>query len=221
MRSTASGLVIFDCDGVLVDSERINVRTWRRMIDDLGVVMTDADIVHTFVGKAYADNRVRLAELVGRPLDPEWERRLRAEFRASHDELEVVPGAREALEGCVAAGYDVCVASGSVRRALEYKLEGAGMDDLLPETARFSREDVEHGKPAPDLFLLAAERMGHPLDRCVVVEDSLAGVQAGRAAGMPVIAYETDMTPHAWFVDADEIVTGMADVPAVAARYLG
>ncbi|QFQ31158.1 HAD-IA family hydrolase [Janibacter melonis] len=215
-----AGLVIFDCDGVLVDSERLNVRTWRRMTTDLGLDLSDEDVVHTFVGKAYADNRVRLTELVGRDLDPAWERRFRAEFRASHAELEIIPGARHALEACVAGGLEVCVASGSMRQALEYKLEATGLAGLLPPSARFSSEEVERGKPEPDVFLLAARSMGHDPARCVVVEDSLAGVAAGRAAGMRVVGYESDMTPHAWFAEADAVVTDMAQVPAVAADLL-
>lgn len=220
MPAHRTGLVIFDCDGVLVDSERINVRTWGRMTADLGLSMTREEIIDTFVGKAYADNRVRLTDLHGQPLDPEWERRFRAEFRAGHDELELVPGARAALEGCLAAGLEVCVASGSLRAALEYKLEGSGLADLLPPRLRFSSEEVAHGKPAPDVFLHAAEGMGYEPSRCVVVEDSLAGVEAARDADMPVIGYESDMTPHAWFADADVIITDMAQVPAEAVRLL-
>lgn len=216
----ATGLVVFDCDGVLVDSERLNVRTWGRMTTDLGLRLTPAEIIDTFVGKAYADNRVTLAALVGSPLDPDWERRFRSEFRASHDELEIVAGAREAVEGSRAAGYAVCVASGSLRRALEYKLGATGLADLLPEELRFSSQEVERGKPAPDVFLHAASVMGYAPDRCVVVEDSLAGVEAGRAAGMHVIGYESDMTPHAWFADADVVLTDMAQVPAAVSRVL-
>jgi beta-phosphoglucomutase-like phosphatase (HAD superfamily) len=217
----AAGLVVFDCDGVLVDSERLNVRTWSRMTADLGLSMTPEEIVDTFVGKAYADNRVRLSQLAGRELDPDWERRLRAEFRAGHDELEVVHGAREALEGAIEDGYDVCVASGSLLAALDYKLEATGLADLLPPHLRFSSEQVERGKPAPDVFLHAARVLGHDPGRCVVVEDSRAGVEAGHAAGMPVIGYESDMTPHAWFADAEVVVTDMTAVPAAAARLLG
>ena len=216
----ATGLVVFDCDGVLVDSERLNVRTWGRMTTDLGLRLTPAEIIDIFVGKAYADNRLTLAALKGSPLDPDWERRFRTEFRASHDELEIVAGAREAVEGCLAAGYEICVASGSLRRALEYKLEATGLADLLPEQLRFSSQEVERGKPAPDVFLHAASAMGYAPHRCVVVEDSLAGIEAGRAAGMHVIGYESDMTPHAWFADADLVLTDMARVPAAVTGLL-
>ena len=180
-------LVIFDCDGVLVDSERLNVRTWTGMMRDAGVDFTEADAVETFVGKAYKDNRVTLTELTGAVPDPEWERAWRAEFARSQEELEPVPGAAEAVAAIREIGLQVCVASGSLRAAIATKLARTGLDGLFPESARFSAEQVERGKPAPDVFLFAAESMGSPPDRCVVVEDSRAGVEAAVAAGMPVV----------------------------------
>ncbi|GAA3607505.1 HAD family hydrolase [Marihabitans asiaticum] len=213
-RGTGAGwLVVLDCDGVLVDSERLNLRTWQSMLAELGQEWSDEDVIATFIGKAYADNRPRIAELAGGEIDPEQERLWRGRFRESHEHLEVIDGAREAIEQLVGHGYAVCVASGSIRRALEYKLERTGLADLLPPEARFSSEQVERGKPAPDVFLLAAEQMGVDPARCVVVEDSLSGVQAGRAAGMQVIGYETDMTLHDWFADATAVIHTMADLP--------
>lgn len=214
-------LVIFDCDGVLVDSERLNVRTWTGMMRDAGVDFTEADAVETFVGKAYKDNRVTLTELTGAVPDPEWERAWQAEFARSQEELEPVPGAAEAVAAIREIGLQVCVASGSLRAAIATKLARTGLDGLFPESARFSAEQVERGKPAPDVFLLAAESMGYAPDRCVVVEDSRAGVEAAVAAGMPVVGYHSDMTPTGWLDDAAAVISDMVDLPSVVSRLAG
>lgn len=217
----APWLVIFDCDGVLVDSERLNVRTWTGMMRDAGVDFTEADAVETFVGKAYKDNRVTLTELTGAVPDPEWERAWRAEFARSQEELEPVPGAAEAVAAVRELGLQVCVASGSLRAAISAKLARTGLEGLFPESARFSAEQVERGKPAPDVFLLAAESMGFAPDRCVVVEDSRAGVEAAVAADMPAVGYHSDMTPAGWLDEATAVITDMTDLPSVVSRITG
>ena len=217
----APWLVIFDCDGVLVDSERLNVRTWTGMMRDAGVDFTEADAVETFVGKAYKDNRVTLTELTGAVPDPEWERAWRAEFARSQEELEPVPGAAEAVAAVRELGLQVCVASGSLRAAIGTKLARTGLEGLFPESARFSAEQVERGKPAPDVFLLAAESMGFATDRCIVVEDSRAGVEASVAAGMPAVGYHSDMTPAGGLDEAAAVIADMTDLPSVVARMTG
>lgn len=214
-------LVIFDCDGVLVDSERLNVRTWTRMMRDAGVDFTERQAVETFVGRAYRDNRVTLAELTGAVPDPEWERTWRAEFARSQEVLEPIAGAGEAVEAVRELGHDVCVASGSLLAAIDTKLGRTGLARQFAAEARFSTEQVEHGKPAPDVFLHAAERMGCPVERCVVVEDSRAGLEAAVAAGMPVIGYSSDMTPTGWLDEADAVIDDMADLPSVVSRLTG
>lgn len=211
-------LVIFDCDGVLVDSERLNARTWTGMMRDAGVDFTEADAVETFVGKAYKDNRVTLAELTGAVPDPEWERAWRAEFHRSQDELEPIAGAGEAVEAVRDLGHEVCVASGSLMAAIGSKLARTGLEPLFPDEARFSAEQVEHGKPAPDVFLLAAREMGFDPQRCIVVEDSRAGIEAAVAADMPVVGYRSDMTPTGWLDEASAVIDDMADLPSVIAR---
>lgn len=210
-------LVIFDCDGVLVDSERLNVQTWRGMMTDLGIDLNDQQIVETFVGKAYADNRVTIQEMTGAVPDPEWERRWRAQFRRSHERLEPIAGIRGAVEALLADGSEVSVASGSLLSAIAFKLERTGLVDLFAEEVRFSAEQVERGKPAPDVFLLTARTLGVAPERCVVVEDSAAGVRAGRAAGMPVVGYASDMTPAGWLDEADVVIDDMRELPAAVA----
>lgn len=214
-------LVIFDCDGVLVDSERLNVRTWTGMMRDAGVDFTEEQAVETFVGKAYKDNRVTLAELTGAVPDPEWERAWRAEFARSQERLEPIAGAGEAVAAVQDIGCGVCVASGSVLAAIATKLERTELDHLFPEEVRFSAEQVEHGKPAPDVFLLAARELAVAPEHCVVVEDSRAGIEAALAAGMPVIGYRSDMTPRGWLDEASAVIDDMADLPSVVARITG
>lgn len=221
MAGSSGWLVVLDCDGVLVDSERLNVRTWRAMMADVGIDLSERDVVETFVGKAYADNRVTMQELTGAVPDPEWERRWRAEFRRSHEELDVISGAEEAVEALLAAGHEVCVASGSMLEALELKLGRTGLAGLLPRELRFSAEQVDRGKPAPDVFLHAAETMGYQPQRCVVVEDSRAGVEAGVAAGMTVVGYASDMTPTGWMEGTSAVIRDMADLPSVVAQLTG
>lgn len=214
-------LVIFDCDGVLVDSERLNVRTWTSMMRDAGVDFTEADAVQTFVGKAYADNRVTLQELTGAVPDRQWERAWRAEFARSHEELEPIEGAAEAVVAVREIGHEVCVASGSQLKAIDTKLTRTELDGHFSPEARFSAEQVEYGKPEPDVFFLAAERMGFPPERCIVVEDSRAGVDAAAAAGMVVVGYRSDMTPGGWLDEADAVIDDMADLPSVVSRLTG
>jgi len=211
-------LVIFDCDGVLVDSERLNVGTWTRMMRDAGVDLTEEEAVEAFVGRAYQDNRVTLTELTGAVPDPEWERAWRAEFARSQEELEPIAGAAEAVDAVRDLGHEVCVASGSLLAAIDTKLERTGLAGQFTDEARFSAEQVTKGKPAPDVFHLAAERMGFPVERCLVVEDSRAGLDAAVAAGMPVIGYSSDMTPTGWLDEASAVIDDMADLPSVISR---
>ncbi len=214
-------LVIFDCDGVLVDSERLNVRTWIGMMRDAGVDFTERDVVETFVGRAYQDNRVTLTELTGAVPDPEWEKAWRREFARSQEALEPIVGAGEAVDAVRDLGHEVCVASGSLLGAIDTKLRRTGLDRHFAAATRFSAEQVEHGKPAPDVFLLAAETMGYPVERCLVVEDSRAGLDAAVAAGMPVVGYSSDMTPEGWLDEASAVIDDMADLPSVISRLTG
>lgn len=221
MAADSGWLVVFDCDGVLVDSERLNVRTWTGMMRDAGVDLTEEEAVRNFVGRAYQDNRVTLTELTGAVPDPEWERAWRAEFARSQEDLEPITAAGEAVEAVRDLGHEVCVASGSLLAAIGTKLTRTGLDGHFPDRTRFSAEQVEHGKPAPDVFLLAAETMGYLPERCVVVEDSRAGIEAAVAADMAVVGYRSDMTPAGWLEKASAVIDDMADLPSVVARLTG
>jgi HAD superfamily hydrolase (TIGR01509 family) len=187
-----SRLVIFDCDGVLVDSEPIAVRIDVEMLAEVGVTMSEEEVIERYVGRSpevmVAETEARL----GRPVPEGWfdggEARIR---RAYATELQPVPGIAEALE---AIADPVCVASSSAQENIRYKLELTGLYQRFAGHI-FSATEVANGKPAPDLFLHAASRMGVAPDECVVVEDSRYGVQAARAAGMDVFGFAGGLTP--------------------------
>jgi HAD superfamily hydrolase (TIGR01509 family) len=187
-------LVIFDCDGVLVDSERLSVRVDAIFLDRLGWPMSEAEIIGRFVGRSDADMRAVIEEHLGGPIpgdiDQEFDRLYRETFDA---ELTPVDGIVEALDAIVAAGIPVCVASSGGHAKIRRSLELTGLTEYFGDRI-FSAADVEHGKPAPDLFLHAASRMGAAPSRSAVVEDSAFGVDAAIAARMQAFAYAGGVT---------------------------
>lgn len=210
-------MLIFDCDGVLVDSERLVQRIEQEMIAELGWPITIAEIQAEHLGRPWPAIQANIERHIGRPLPADFrERRVAANDAALRAELTAVPGLPEALQALLDAGHRTCVASSSSHRRIELVL---GLTDLL-DTFRgriFSAYDVANGKPAPDLFLHAADRMGVKPAECIVIEDSPAGVAAAVAAGMPVIAYAA-ATPRGLVADADLAIEHMAELPAAVAR---
>ena len=182
-------LIIFDCDGVLVDSERLSLRVDSAFLERLGWPMAESEIIERFVGRSDADMRAEIEERTGRPIpddvDREFDRLYREMFEA---ELGPVDGIVEALDEIVAAGVPICVASSGGHAKIRRSLELTGLTGYFDERI-FSAADVTHGKPAPDLFLHAASRMGTAPARSAVVEDSAFGVDAAIAAGMRAFAY--------------------------------
>jgi HAD superfamily hydrolase (TIGR01509 family) len=184
-------LVIFDCDGVLVDSEPIAVRIDVEMLAEVGVTMSAEEVIERFVGRSphviLAETEARL----GRPVPEGWFERGEARIREAYaTELRPVDGISEALD---AIADPVCVASSSGHENLRFKLDLTGLYDRFAGHI-FSAAEVANGKPAPDLFLHAASRMGAAPSDCVVVEDSRYGVQAARAAGMRALGYAGGVT---------------------------
>lgn len=188
-------LVIFDCDGVLVESERIAVRVNVEIGAALGWPLTEAEVVESFLGRSPTANLERVAARLGPDTAARWrdefERLLRA---AVADELVPVEGVREVLDVLT---LPRCVASGSSHDTLRLTLGSTGLYPLFDGRV-FSATEVAHGKPAPDLFLHAARQMGVSPSACVVVEDSRYGVQAARAAGMRSLGYAGGLTPAEW-----------------------
>jgi HAD superfamily hydrolase (TIGR01509 family) len=187
-------LIVFDCDGVLVDSERLSIRVDAMFLDRLGWPMGEVEIVERFVGRSDADMRAVIEEHLGGPIpadiDEEFDRLYRETFEA---ELTPVDGIVEALDAIVAAGIPICVASSGGHAKIKRSLELTGLTQFFGDRI-FSASDVAHGKPAPDLFLHAASRMGAAPARCAVIEDSAFGVDAAIAAGMQAFAYAGGVT---------------------------
>jgi HAD superfamily hydrolase (TIGR01509 family) len=209
-------LVIFDCDGVLVDSERLAVRIDVEVLGKLGWVLTEAEVVERFVGRSDAAVAREIEAHLGRTLPGDWltefEHLYREAFAA---ELRPVPGVVEALDRIT---LPTCVASSGSHDKMRYTL---GLTGLYARFAGriFSASEVAHGKPAPDLFLHAAARMGVEPAACAVVEDSRFGVQAARAAGMRVLGYAGGLTPAERLAGPGTVVfRDMRELPELLAR---
>jgi HAD superfamily hydrolase (TIGR01509 family) len=183
-------LVIFDCDGVLIDSERLAVRTEAAILEALGWPLSEAEITARFVGRSASYMQAAIESQIGRSID--WVAEFEAKYREVFArELAPVPGVVAALD---AITVPTCVASSSTHEMLAFSL---GLVNLYQRFGGriFSAQDVERGKPAPDLFLHAAAALGAEPGRCAVIEDSVSGVTAGLTAGMSVFAYAGGITP--------------------------
>jgi HAD superfamily hydrolase (TIGR01509 family) len=178
-------LVIFDCDGVLIDSEMLSVRADIECLAEHGVDVSAEEILERYTGISLAGMVRDLETRLGRKL-PGFADRHRDRLRLLFDEgLQPIPGVPQVLDSLACAS---CVASSSTPERLRHALSLAGLFDRFHPHV-FSAVEVTHGKPAPDLFLHAAARMGVAPSRCVVIEDSLPGVAAAVAAGMTAIGF--------------------------------
>jgi HAD superfamily hydrolase (TIGR01509 family) len=187
-------LVIFDCDGVLVDSERLSVRIDVVYLGRLGWAMDEAEAIERFVGRSDADIRVDIERRLGGPIPAEIEEEFGRLYRETFErELVAVEGIIEVLDALAARGTRTCVASSGEHVRIRTSLALTGLASYFDDRI-FSAEDVVHGKPAPDLFLHAAAVMGIEPAGCAVVEDSVHGVAAARAAGMRAFAYAGGVT---------------------------
>lgn len=182
-------LVIFDCDGVLVDSEILACDVQARAMTTYGVAMDGAEIARRFLGMSAKDMRVLMERDLGRPLPDDHEVRCGAElFDLFRAQLRPVAGIGPVIEAVGEAGHARCVASSSSPERIALALDLVGLHDLFRPNV-FSAVLVPRGKPAPDLFLHAATAMGFSTERCVVIEDSLNGIRAARAAGMRALGF--------------------------------
>ncbi|MFD6243055.1 HAD family hydrolase [Streptomyces diastaticus] len=205
-------LVVFDNDGVLVDSEPLSNTILAGYLTELGHPTSYEDSLRDYMGGAVHRVHDLVLERSGRRLpatfDEEFHRRV---FEAFRQELEPVPVV-DVLGALRAAGVPYCVASSGSHERIRVGHRRTGMHAWFPEEHVFSADDVGRGKPAPDLFLRAAERMGVAPERCAVVEDSPLGVEAARAAGMDVYGF-TATTPAERLAGADELFAAMAELP--------
>ncbi|MFF2011612.1 HAD family hydrolase [Streptomyces sp. NPDC058195] len=188
-------LVIFDNDGVLVDSEPISNTILAQYLTELGHPTSYQECLRDYMGAAMHRVHDLVEERTGEKLPPDFDAAFHERlFAAFEQELEPVEGVEDVLGKLVADGVPYCVASSGSHQRIRAGHRRTGLDQWFEEEWIFSSEDVGRGKPAPDLFLLAAERMGVAPERCVVIEDSPLGVEAARAAGMDVYGF-TSMMP--------------------------
>ncbi len=184
-------LVIFDCDGVLVDSEGPSNRAVAVEVSKLGWAMDEAESMRQFVGFRLEAMPQVISARTGQDVPDGWVEMMRQRLIATlASELELMPGVIEVLEAIVAMGVPIRVASNSSMREMEAKFGRTGLMHLFERA--HSADEVGRGKPSPDVFLRAAEAEGVPPGACVVIEDSVPGTQAAIAAGMACLC----LVPH-------------------------
>ncbi|MBT9505766.1 HAD family phosphatase [Rhodoferax sp.] len=213
--------VLFDCDGVLVDSEPITNGVLRDLLEESGWSMTTAECMRFFIGKAVRDERATIEARTGQPLTEEWMQRFYARRNlALEARLDVISGAHAAVEAAHRhTGQRIACASGADRFKVEMQLAKVGLMDYF-EGRIFSGHEMPRSKPAPDVYLAAAQHLQTPAQRCLVIEDSPIGVVAGVAAGATVWAYcplpEQGATLRQ--AGASHLFADMAELPQLLAK---
>ncbi|MFL9876805.1 HAD-IA family hydrolase [Herbaspirillum rhizosphaerae] len=202
-------LVLFDCDGTLVDSEVVVADAWSQYVERYGVTLTAQEALQQFRGTSMKLCLARIEELHGAPLPAVFEQELRGVMTEMLSErLQPINGALEMVQ---ALSVPFCLASNAPRAKIELCLKVTGMLSYFAGRI-FSAYDVQKWKPDPTLFLHAAASLGVPSHRCAVVEDSLPGIQAGLAAGMTVFALQ----PEDHILDLPEgvhVIRELAELP--------
>jgi len=235
--------VLFDCDGVLVDSEPITNGVLTAMLNELGLGFTLEQTMRTFMGKALREELSIIESLAGRPLPPDWYGGFaRRRDEALAREVKAVPHVADALDALVATGLPHAVASGADRSKMRVTLGATGLLDrfetagarivaaappgtvghtvgIVPGSRIFGADMVERAKPAPDVYLLAARALGVDAARCAVVEDTPTGTAAGVAAGSLVLGYCAHTDARALLAaGAHAVFDDMRRLPALLAR---
>lgn len=217
--------VLFDCDGVLVDSEPITNRVLRDMLEELGWVMTLEECMATFVGKAVKDEVAQIEARTGQRLTAEWLASFRERRNEALDrELQVVPGALSAVRALHAQlGGRIACASGADRFKVELQLTKVGLAPFF-QNRIFSGHETPRSKPFPDVYLAAARALGVDPKRCAVVEDTVTGARAGLDAGATVFGYSPGGLSHSSAsalrsMGVAQVFVDMAQLPAVLADH--
>ncbi len=216
--------VLFDCDGVLVDSEPITNRVLAEMLGELGWRLTTAESMRIFTGKAVRDEAALIEAQTGFAITPAWLLSFRERRNAALDaDLQAVPGAADAVRTLHGAlGGRIACASGADRHKVELQLDKVGLLDCFAGRI-FSGHETPRSKPFPDVYLAAAAALGVDPARCAIVEDTVTGATAGVAAGATVFGYSPPgmagmghSDPAAMrAVGAVQVFTDMAQLPAV------
>jgi HAD superfamily hydrolase (TIGR01509 family) len=179
-------LIIFDCDGVLVDSEVISCRAHADVLSRHGYPITSDEVFERFLGRSTRQANLEIETELGRKLPDNYHVELQDELFGNFErDLEAIRGIHDALDRIT---QRVCVASSGSHQRMRVSLGSTSLYERLAPNI-FSASQVKNGKPAPDLFLFAANEMKVPPERCVVIEDSVAGITGARAAGMTVFGF--------------------------------
>lgn len=180
--------IVFDCDGVLVDSEELAWRAWREVLDGYDITLTAEDIA-LLTGRTDRDAHAHFSQRGALPDRAAfWEELADVTFRLFDRHLLAFEDAADTLEALAVRGARMAVASSSPRERLDRSLASTGLVDFFEFVV--GGDEVAHGKPAPDLFLAAAAGLGVEPGDCLAVEDTPAGIDAARTAGMTVIAVQ-------------------------------
>lgn len=205
-------LVIFDCDGVLVDSEPLTNVVIRDNLAQHGLDLSIDRIVDLFVGGTIMGVQETALEM-GADLPEDWVDNIYSEiFEVLADRVEAVPGIIGVLDALDAAGVAYAVGSNGPHRKMEITLSRTGLLERLQGRV-FSREDVPNPKPAPDVYLKAAREAGVAPSRCVVIEDSVSGARAGKAAGMVCFGFVAETDPARLKPICDSLFADMTALP--------
>jgi HAD superfamily hydrolase (TIGR01509 family) len=207
---------IFDCDGTLVDSEPLARAAWERSLAPHGYEIDDVEYAG-LIGRPYAQVHGFFADRIPglEPIDAFWDGYSERLFDLIDTELVPFEDALETVRGLVARGVAVAVASSSPRARLDRTLARAGLSGAFPVSV--AGDEIEHGKPAPDMFLAAAERLGVEPGRCAVIEDSAPGVAAGLAAGMTTVGIARTPAEAAGLGDAHVVLERLSAEAILAA----
>ncbi|MCH2210640.1 MAG: HAD-IA family hydrolase [Fuerstiella sp.] len=194
--------VLFDCDGTLVDSESPSIRVLVNFVSEFGLQLDFEEALHEFSGSELAEVLRGIEQKLGSSLPQDFEQQFRRrQIPVLKEQLQAIDGAAELLD---AMTLPACVASNAPLHKIQVCLEATGLDRHFAKSRIFSAYQIQTWKPAPDLFLMAAQSLGVAPERCAVVEDSRFGIDAGLAAGMQVFAFD----PHG-IHDQDARVTSV------------
>jgi HAD superfamily hydrolase (TIGR01509 family) len=215
-------LIVFDCDGVLVDSETLENEIAAQCLTQAGYPISGPETRARYIGLTMGALMTMVEADMGKSLPKGWldDFYARSHARLRH-EIKAIDGVAEAIEAIVALGLETAVASSGEHAKMAITL---GQTGLLPrfEGCIFSAQDVSAGKPAPDVYLLAAKSLGHAPDTCCAVEDSPNGVRAGISAGMYVFGYAAQIDPQKLIdAGAHEVFADMRDLPLLVRQALG
>ncbi|WP_334165214.1 HAD family phosphatase [Achromobacter mucicolens] len=217
--------VLFDCDGVLVDSEPITSRVLTEMLNELGWGITHAETMEIFTGKAVKDELPLIQARTGATITPAWFDQFRQRRNdALYRDLVEIPGAPHAVRALhEALSGRIAVASGADRRKVELQLVKVGIADCF-EGRVFSGHEMPRSKPFPDVYLAAAQALGVDPKRCAIVEDTVTGATAGVAAGATVFGYSPGEPGHSGAqalrsVGVAHVFTDMRALPALLAGW--